>query len=211
MSGSIQMLSRDLSNNETHEKLMRIILRGKDQLEGFLKDFLLMARPAPGVREEIDIGEMIRDVLESLQCASDWPEPVRIDLRLKEARLFIQMNRNESRQVLWNVILNALQAMPEGGTLTVEARGCRKDERDGIEILIRDTGCGIEESQLPKIFEPFYTTRDTGTGLGLAVVNRILEAYRGKIDIQSDPGRGTTCTIWMPCRYLPEDGNRIIS
>jgi two-component system sensor histidine kinase PilS (NtrC family) len=211
MSGSIQMLSRDLSHNETNEKLMQIILRGKDQLESFLKDFLRMARPAPGVCEEIDLRDMIRDVLDSLRFVPDWHEPVQIDLHLKDDPLSIHMNRTEGRQVLWNVILNAVQAMPEGGALTVEARCCRKDERDGVEIRIHDTGCGIEKSRLPKIFEPFYTTRYMGTGLGLAVVSRILEGYQGKIDIQSEPGKGTTCTIWFPCRIFPADGNQTIS
>jgi len=120
------------------------------------------------------------------------------------------MNRSECRQVLWNVLLNAIQAMPEKGTLTIEACDCRTDEIDGIEIRIQDTGCGIEKSQIPKIFEPFYTTRDTGTGLGLAVVNRILEEYNGKINIQSDPGKSTTCTLWIPYRALPVDGNPTI-
>lgn len=211
MSGSIQMLSQDLSHNETHEKLIQIILRGKDQLESFLKDFLWMARPAPGIREQIDLGEMVRDVLDSLRFVPDWHEPVRVDIQLKDDPLTIHMNRTEGRQVLWNVILNAVQAMPEGGTLTLDACGCRKDEKDGVKIRIHDTGCGIEKSQLPKIFEPFYTTRDMGTGLGLAVVNRILEGYQGKIDIQSAPGKGTTCTIWVPCGILPADGNRITS
>jgi two-component system sensor histidine kinase PilS (NtrC family) len=211
MSGSIQMLSRDLSHNETNEKLMQIILRGKDQLENFLKDFLRMARPAPGVCEEIDLREMIRDVLDSLRFVPDWHEPVQINVHLEDNPLSIHMNRTEGRQVIWNVILNAVQAMPEGGALTVEAQGCRKDERDGVEIRIHDTGCGIEKSRLPKIFEPFYTTRDMGTGLGLAVVGRILEGYRGKIDIQSDPGKGTTCTIWFPCRIFPANGNQTIS
>jgi two-component system, NtrC family, sensor histidine kinase PilS len=210
ISGSIQMLGRDLSHNETHEKLMQIILRGKDQLESFLKDFLRMARPAPGVHEEIDLREMIRDVLDSLHFVPDWHEPVQIDLHLKDDPLSIHMNRTEGRQVLWNVILNAVQAMPEGGVLMIEAQCCRKNERDGVEIRVQDTGCGIEKSRLPKIFEPFYTTRDMGTGLGLAVVSRILEGYRGKIDIQSDPGKGTTCTIWFPRRIFPADGNQTI-
>ncbi|MCX5821368.1 MAG: ATP-binding protein [Deltaproteobacteria bacterium] len=211
MSGSIQMLSQDLSHSETHRKLMQIILRGKDQLESFLKDFLLMARPAPGVREEIDLRDMIMDILDSLHFVPDWHEPVQIDLHLKDDPLSIHANRTESRQVLWNVILNAIQAMPDGGALTVEAHGRRNDERDGVEIRIHDTGCGIKKNRLQKIFEPFYTTRDTGTGLGLAVVSRILEEYNGKIDIQSEEGKGTACTIWLPCRIFPADGNRIIS
>jgi two-component system sensor histidine kinase PilS (NtrC family) len=211
MSGSIQMLSQDLSHSETHRKLMQIILRGKDQLESFLKDFLLMARPAPGVREEIDLRNMITDVIDSLHFVPDWHETVQIGLHLKDEPLSIHANRTETRQVLWNVILNAVQAMPEGGALTVEAHCRRNAERDGVEISIHDTGCGIEKNRLPKIFEPFYTTRDTGTGLGLAVVSRILEGYNGKIDIQSEEGKGTACTIWLPCRIFPDDGNRTVS
>jgi two-component system, NtrC family, sensor histidine kinase PilS len=211
MSGSIQMLSQDLSHNETHRKLMQIILRGKDQLESFLKGFLMMARPAPGVREDIDLREIILDVLDSLRFVPDWHEPVKIDLHLKDDPLSIHANRSETRQVLWNVILNAVQAMPEGGTLTVEARGCRKNEKDGLEIRIHDTGSGIEKSRLPKIFEPFYTTRDMGTGLGLAVVSRILDGYNGAIDIQSEAGKRTICTIWLPCRIFPDNGDRNIS
>jgi two-component system sensor histidine kinase PilS (NtrC family) len=170
-----------------------------------------MARPAPGVPEEIDLREIILNVLDSLHFVSDWHEPVQIDLHLKDDPLSIHANRTESRQVLWNVILNAVQAMPEGGALTVEAHCLRNDERDGVEIRIQDTGCGIEKNRLTKIFEPFYTTRDTGTGLGLAVVSRILEGYNGKIDIQSEEGKGTACTIWLPCRIFSADGNRTIS
>jgi signal transduction histidine kinase len=73
-------------------------------------------------------------------------------------------------------------------------------ERDGVEIRIGDTGCGIQEQSLKKIFEPFYTTRDKGTGLGLAVVSRIMEVYGGSIHMQSQPDQGTICTIWFPDR-----------
>ena len=104
----------------------------------------------------------------------------------------------EIRQVIWNLILNAVQAMPEGGVLKVEANPARSGERDGVEINIGDSGFGMEEQDLKKIFEPFYTTRDTGTGLGLAVVSRIMEAYEGKIHVQSESGKGTLFTIWFP-------------
>lgn len=205
MSGSIQMLNRDDSDNETRQRLMKIILRSKDQLEGFLKDFLLMARPSPGVVEQIDLGGMVREVIDSLRFVPQWPEALRIDINLRDDSLRLQMNRSECRQVLWNVLLNAVQAMPEGGALTVAAYGRRTDEKDGVEILIQDTGCGIERSKLGKVFEPFYTTRETGTGLGLAVVKRIVDTNGGAIDLISEAGRGTVCRIWLPGRAFPED------
>ncbi len=198
ISGSIQMLKGDLSQNETNARLMQIILRGKDQLESFLKDFLLMARPAPGVREQLDIRETIRDVMESLRCVADWHEPLNVFMLLGDEPLYIETNRTEIRQVIWNVILNAVQAMPEGGELKIEAHHSQIKERDGVEIRIEDTGCGIWEQSLKKIFEPFYTTRDKGTGLGLAVVSRIMDVYGGSIHMQSQPDKGTICTIWFP-------------
>lgn len=200
ISGSIQMLLQDPYAKETNEKLMQIILRGKDQLEAFLKDFLLMARPAPGHREEIDVAGAIKEVLESLRCVKDWHEAIEPVVRLPEKPLSIYANRTELRQVVWNVIINAVQAMPESGTLTVEARPAELHKRAGVAIIIADTGRGMDGQTLKRIFEPFYTTRETGTGLGLAVVNRIVEGYGGEIGIQSDPAQGTVCRIWLPRR-----------
>ena len=203
ISGSIQMLKRQLGLSETNEKLMQIILRGKDQLESFLKDFLLLARPAPGVRENVDVIGTIRDILESVRYVPDWHEMLKVVVSMPpEPPLAIHANKNEIRQIIWNIVLNAIQAMPEEGELTVEARSLAVGGVDGVEVRIADTGCGIEERELKKIFEPFYTTRERGTGLGLAVVNRIVGGYGGRVNIESRPGRarGTRCTLWLPCR-----------
>ncbi|MBE0557301.1 MAG: hypothetical protein IH628_08720 [Proteobacteria bacterium] len=198
ISGSIQMLKGDLVLNDTNARLMQIIVRGKDQLESFLKDFLLMARPAPGIREALDVKQTIREVIESLRCISDWNRLIEVTMLLTDEPLFIQANRTEIRQVIWNLVLNAVQAMPEGGILRIDARPVEIEGRAGAEIRIADTGCGIREQDRQRIFEPFYTTRDTGTGLGLAVVNRIIAAYRGKIHMQSESGKGTAFTLWLP-------------
>jgi two-component system sensor histidine kinase PilS (NtrC family) len=198
ISGSIQMLKEDLTRNETNEKLMQIIFRGKDQLESFLKDFLLIARPAPGVREQIDLGDTIREVLDGLRCVDDWHEPIQVDTLVLREPLLLEANKTEIRQTLWNILLNAIQAMPGGGRLKIEAHSLRRDDRDGLEITIEDSGSGIDKQNLKKIFEPFYTTRDRGTGLGLAVVNRIIAGYGGNILVRSEPGKGTACTIWLP-------------
>lgn len=196
--GSIQMLRGDFARNETNARLMQIILRGKDQLESFLKDFLLIARPAPGIREVLDIRETIREVIESLSCVADWHERLDVVMTLADEPLNIRANKMEIRQVIWNLILNAVQAMPEGGVLKIEGHPARGGAREGVEINISDTGFGIREQDFQKIFEPFYTTRETGTGLGLAVVSRIMEAYGGKIHMQSESGKGTIFTIWIP-------------
>jgi two-component system sensor histidine kinase HydH len=100
--------------------------------------------------------------------------------------------------------------MPEGGILTIDMHLTKGDETEGIEIRIIDTGCGIDKEDLRKIFEPFYTTRETGTGLGLAVVRRIVEGYGGTIQIQSKSAEGTICRIWLPSRVSPaENGCRL--
>jgi len=111
-------------------------------------------------------------------------------------------NRTEFRQVLWNLLLNAVQAMPEGGTLTVETDMAETaDEKRFLQLRITDSGPGIGSSDLEKIFEPFYTTKERGTGLGLAIVNRIVEGMEGSIALDTLPGRGTTFRIRLP---LPE-------
>jgi two-component system, NtrC family, sensor histidine kinase PilS len=198
ISGSIQMLREDFTRSETNARLMQIILRGKDQLESFLNDFLLMARPAPGISEMLNIRETIREVLDSLRCVADWHERLDVVMTLPEKPLEIKANKLEMRQVIWNLILNAVQAMPESGELKVEAHPVRSGERDGVEIKIGDSGSGMKETDLKRIFEPFYTTRDTGTGLGLAVVSRIIESYEGRIQVQSESGKGTIFTLWIP-------------
>jgi two-component system sensor histidine kinase PilS (NtrC family) len=177
---------------------MQIILRGKDQLEGFLKDFLLMTRPAPGMRTVLDVREIVRDVLESIRYVPDWQaERHRVVVDLPDRSFPIHANKTEIRQVLWNIFLNALQAMPAGGELTVKADSPQKENKR-VSISVRDTGCGITEEGLKRIFEPFYTTREKGTGLGLAVVKRIVESYGGAIEIRSKPLEGTICTLWLP-------------
>jgi two-component system sensor histidine kinase PilS (NtrC family) len=198
ISGSIQVLSRDLRLSEGDERLMRIILRGKEQLEGFMKDFLLLARPKLGAHEMIDIRATIDNVLDALKYVPDWHEGIEIRKSIAENAL-IYANQSEIRQVIWNLLLNALQAMPVQGVLNIETkRKIFKDSSDCLEIIVADNGCGIAQKDLKKIFEPFYTTREKGTGLGLAIVNRIVESNKGKIQILSEVGKGTMCILSLP-------------
>ncbi|RZB35309.1 MAG: two-component system, NtrC family, sensor histidine kinase PilS [Desulfobacteraceae bacterium Eth-SRB1] len=201
ISGPIQMLREDLKLDETDKRLMQIILRGKDRLEGFVKDFLLLARPKQSERKDIDVKVIIDDVLESFRFSSEWSEDIEVIMNLCD-QAGIYGNKAEIRQVIWNLILNAVQAMPEGGRLKIEIRHVFNDKKKYLEIQISDTGCGIEEKNQDRVFEPFYTTKESGTGLGMAIVNRIVESHMGKIRIKSKPGKGTDCIVLLPVKEL---------
>jgi two-component system sensor histidine kinase PilS (NtrC family) len=201
ISGSIQVLHKSLLLNKTDERLMQIILRGKDQLESFMRDFLLLSRPTPGMPEMINITDIIEDILESIRYLPDWRDDIQVIKSLQDHLPFIRANKTEIRQLIWNVLMNAIQSMPNGGRVTIETGKDTPDISAGqfLEIKISDNGQGIMENDLGKIFEPFYTTREKGTGLGLAIVNRIVEGHAGKIKVDSRSGEGTTFTIWLPC------------
>ena len=198
LSGSIQILKRDLQLSAVDEKLMQIILRGKDQLDHVIKDFLLLARPAPGNREAVPIKEVIEGVLETIQYLPDWNSDIAVSLAMSD-NIAVYANRTEIREVVWNLIMNAVQAMPEGGVISVETRRVMDDTgRDSLDLQVSDTGHGIDEQDLVRIFEPFFTTRERGTGLGLAIVNRIIEGYTGKISITRRPDGGTVFRVTLP-------------
>ncbi len=197
--GSIQLLKRDLPLEEGDRKLMDIVLRGKDQLENLARDFLLFTRPAQGGDDTIDMSEVVEDILETLYFGSDWNRTVHISQALCDAYI-IRGNRVEVRHALLNIVINALQAMHNGGTLSIRTQ-VRTDEKSGrkfLEISVVDQGCGIEETTLRKVREPFFTTKEMGTGLGLAIVSRVMEGHHGYFEIKSEVDQGTCCTMGFP-------------
>jgi len=181
--------------------LLDIMSEEAERLNHIVSDLLDFARPiSPALRTErlepilddvlaattgtaVEGIEVVRDV------ASDLPA-VPIDARLV-------------RQALLNLVTNALQAMPRGGTLRLQARSETDDQGQWVRMDISDTGPGIPEELRARVFEPFFTTKATGTGLGLAVVKRIVDGHRGKIAVTSEPGQGTTFTLWFPLEPLP--------
>lgn len=198
ISGSIRLLLEGLKLEGSDRKLMEIILMGKDQLENLVRDFLLFARPDTLNCCAVDIEAIVDEVLESARFSPGWNEDVAVIKNLC-ARNEVYGNDIEIRQTLWNIVLNAFQAMPGGGTLEIETRtGVDENNRAILSISVSDTGCGIEQKHMNKVHEPFYTTKEKGTGLGLAIVNRIVESHGGTFRIESEPDRGTRCTIALP-------------
>jgi len=198
ISGSVKLLMDSLELNGSDRKLMEIVLMGNDQLENLVRDFLLFARPDPRNRCTIDIAVIIDEILESIRFFPDWNDNVEIMKNLC-TQTEVYGNSTEIKQALWNIVLNAVQAMPDGGTLKIET-GSEIDEHncEFLEIRIGDTGYGIEKDHIKNVLEPFYTIKEKGTGLGLALVSRVVESHGGVFEITSEPRKGTQCTVLLP-------------
>ncbi|MEI6611140.1 MAG: ATP-binding protein, partial [Deltaproteobacteria bacterium] len=180
------------------KRLMQIILRGKDQLDNFVRDFLLLASPIPLTRELVEINKIAEEVLENIELSNRLSNAVKV-VKVFEEGVNIFANKEQVRQVVYNLVINALQAMKEGGILSVEIKKLKLNDDEGyVEIIVKDTGCGIEENNLKKIFEPFFTNKEKGTGLGLAIVSRFVDGYSGRIKVESVIGEGTTFVVSLP-------------
>ncbi len=204
ITGSIELLKEGVELHGKNKRLMEIVMRGKDQLENFVRNFLLLARSVPASREMVDVNEIFEETLENMKLSNKWNEKIEIKKEFsKNSAVFA--NKEQMRQIINNIILNAIQAMEEGGVLSIETRSVQMEKNKRfIKIKMSDTGCGIKENDLNKIYEPFFTKKEKGTGLGLAIVNNLVEGYKGKIEIESEEGKGTTCRIWLPVEK--EDG-----
>ena len=197
ITGSIELLKQGMELEGTNKRLMEIVLRSKDQLENFVRDFLLLARPVPAHRELVDLKVVIEEILENLKINKDWGDKIKIK-KYFSSNAAAFANKEPVRHVINNLVLNAIQSMEQGGLLSIETKLIQlDDEKIYSEIKISDTGCGIEEDDLDKIFEPFFTKKEKGTGLGLSIVNHIIEGYNGKIKIDSIVDKGTTCRVWL--------------
>jgi len=140
------------------------------------------------------VGGILKNVL-SLLDSQAILNNIQIHTRISENLPLITCEENQLKQVFINLCKNAIEAMPNGGHLRVEAEELDKGE---VRIRIIDTGGGIDPEQIPRLGEPFYTTKEKGTGLGLMVSRRIIQEHGGQIVISSEPGKGTTVDVILP-------------
>jgi two-component system sensor histidine kinase PilS (NtrC family) len=216
ISGSIEMLQGERAGQEESgdsANLMNIALREVDRLDHLISDFLRYARPGPLNPGTIQLQAVITDVLEMFDASR--PDAIEIDLAVEDG-LTVYADSDQLRQVLWNLVLNAAEAMPDGGRLRVGARPLIERDSQGdspggrrgqggeegkarwLEISIADDGFGIPQDRLDRIFDPFFTTKQSGSGLGLATVHRIVESHGGMVRLESKLGVGTTVRIRLP-------------
>jgi two-component system sensor histidine kinase PilS (NtrC family) len=195
--GSEEVLRQSLAPRGDDRRLMDIVLRESDRLDGIISEFLEFSGPQTLVRIDTDIVGMLDEIL--LLLSHQCPSTVRVVRDYGEPTIKAWVDAGQMRQALWNLCRNALEAMPQGGELRVRAHvEVRPGGADGVEIVVEDTGVGVPPEQVPRLFEPFYTTKPSGTGLGLAIVHRIVEDHGGEIRVESEPGVGTRFTITIP-------------
>jgi PAS domain S-box-containing protein len=164
-----------------------------NRLDYIVTQFLQAIRPAPLQLKLASLNEVVHKTLELLQPELD-NRGVTVKTKLARSLPATPVDPTQIQQALLNLVKNASQAMTKGGTLTLQTG----EGMDGAWVSVADTGGGIPQEQLNRIFEPFYTTKKKGTGLGLMIVQRIVRAHGGRIELESHVGRGTTFRIWLP-------------
>jgi two-component system sensor histidine kinase PilS (NtrC family) len=205
LSGSIQMLKSELTLEAHQERLMDIILRESERLNALITDFLLFAQPPKTNKDVWNLWNLMEETVELFLHSPEYRAGIEVHYPRPTKEIRILVDSDQMRQVFWNLLLNAVQATGESGTLTIgiEKRWDglpQRPEKEWVHISISDSGKGISPHQREKIFEPFYTTKDGGTGLGLSIVHKIVENHDGVIKVESEVGKGTTFTVVLPVR-----------
>ncbi|MBI4463075.1 MAG: PAS domain S-box protein [Acidobacteria bacterium] len=185
IAGSVKLFSGMVNLTQDQQRLLSIVLKESERLNGIITDFLLYSREKTYKFEVANVGEILEETLTLLRNHPQFGEHHRIEKSLPQKPLLASVDVDRLRQVFWNLGDNALRAMPTGGTLFVQMTA-----RNGqLEIVFRDTGVGISPEQAEKVFEPFQSDFEGGTGLGLAIVYQIVQAHKGSIRAEvSDQG-----------------------
>ncbi len=192
--GFAKQLLRQPNLPPTAGEKLQIIVDEVKRLENFLGELRDFTRPALPKKQEVDLNNLIREVVGMMQDNAA-ANNITFDLQLDESLPLVAIDPNQMKQVLINLIKNALEAIEADGKITLTTRLMK----DQIHLAVTDTGKGIPPEVMAEIFNPFFTTKKSGTGLGLPVVNKIVEDHHGTITVESTPQRGTTFTVILPC------------
>lgn len=195
---SVGILDSHLRLAGQDKDLLEMIVGQSERLDRIISDFLTFAHPREPSFSLQDIRDVIKNTIFLLEQDDRFTDTTEIKEVYESILPKVYIDTDLIHQVLWNLFINSLDAMPEGGQIKIMVRKTNLFLRDAVEIVISDTGTGIPPDDLDKIFEPFYTTKSEGTGLGLSVVQRIIDDHGGTIDAKSKKDKGTTFYIKLP-------------
>jgi len=190
----IHSITENLPSETSHREDLKVIEEEIRRINDIVEQFLRFARPSPPLLKKREVLPILE---ETLQLLKPQLERQRISVRKEfQPLLPIVLDREQIKQVILNLLINAVQAMPQGGRLILGAQV--SGNHPWIQLSIRDSGVGIPPEDMKKLFDPFFSTKEGGVGLGLSIAHRIIDQHHGKIEVESHPGEGTLFTVWLP-------------
>lgn len=200
--GFVQLFKGDQDQNVYYD----IVLSELDRINGIVGEFLFLSKPTTTAMQERDVKKLINDVVTLIQTQTILSN-IQIGMEYESNLPYVYCDENQLKQVFLNILKNATEAMPNGGTIDLKVK---KGKVKGVLIQIADQGVGIPKERIPKLGEPFYTTKEKGTGLGLMTCYKIIENHKGQLQIESEINKGTTVQIILPSAsdVLKETGTR---
>jgi len=199
--GAADLIRPGALSAEQQNEFVQIIRKESRRLSRLLTDMLDYARPRPAALRPTSIAQVIGGVV-ALAGVAAQKANVQVETDVAEHLPEVSCDSEQIKQVLFNLVINGVQAMPEGGRLRVSARA----RQDSVVISVRDEGPGIDPRDFERIFSPFYTTKKDGTGLGLAVAQQIVAAHGGEIMVENNAPRGATFSVHLKLEPEPEPG-----
>jgi signal transduction histidine kinase len=199
----IHSLRQNISSGESRSEDFKVIEEEIHRINEIVDQFLRFAKPAPPHLERTEVTSIFEEILQLLRPQM---EKLRISVE-KDFRSvpLITIDNEQMKQVILNLLMNSIQAMPEGGQFRLEG----EVSKDGqwVELSIRDSGVGIPPEDMDKLFDPFFSTKEGGIGLGLSIAHRIIDQHHGKIEVTSNPNEGTIFTVYLPIDQGQEDAD----
>lgn len=192
LEGAVAILRRSELPEKTRQEFSEMAEREVTRLKGLLTNFLEFARPQPPRRTSVEPGSLLESVS---RLAGETAKMAGIRIRIESSHArSIFVDAEQVRQVLLNLVLNAVQAMPSGGEIVLRSQ----QTNDSVLLEVADQGIGIPEENLERVFNPFFTTRAGGTGLGLSIAYQIINRHEGHLSVSNNPDRGVTFTVVLP-------------
>ena len=205
ISGSAEVLQRELKVKGENARLLDLIVRESERLDHFIRELLEYARERPLKAERTDVAELVSESIEVARCHPSATPAKELVWSAPKEPVWVQVDFDQMKQVLTNLLINALESIEAAGAVTVvlqeERRapgGWGRAPGSRAMLEVRDTGAGIAPEQLEQVLDPFFSTKQGGTGLGLAIANRIVERHGGILEVESRVGAGTTMRVWIP-------------
>ncbi|MGG7620424.1 ATP-binding protein [Bacillus coreaensis] len=188
--GFVQLFKGDQDQNVYYD----IVLSELDRINGIVGEFLFLSKPTTTAMQERDVRKLLSDVVTLIQTQTILSN-IQIGMEYESNLPYVYCDENQLKQVFLNILKNATEAMPNGGTIELKVK---KDKAKGVLIQIADQGVGIPKERIPTLGEPFYTTKEKGTGLGLMTCYKIIDNHKGQLQIESEVNQGTTVQIFLP-------------